>query len=102
MCSVERGLPCAVTVRVQVHVVVAADGGGEGGEQAVVIAGRNRIVLVIVAAHAADGEAEHRGEGGREHVVQLIVPLLLNLVLRDLRGVGAGGQEAGGRERHRV
>ena len=33
----------------------AADGGGERGEEAIVVAGRDRVVFVIVTSGASDG-----------------------------------------------
>ena len=57
---------------------------------------------MIVAAGAADRQAEHRGADRAEHVVELVVAVLLDLVLGDLRAVDAGGQEAGRRQGQRV
>ena len=59
----------------------------------------DRVVFVVVAACAAHRGAQHRGEGGREHVIEGIVARLLDLVLGDLRRPHAGGDEPGGRER---
>src|SRR5215510_9913701 len=50
-----------VTLRIEVQVDFAAYGRGEGREQTVVVALRDGVVLVIVAAGAADGQAQHGG-----------------------------------------
>ena len=46
------------------EVDFTADGRRERGDQPVVVACRNRVKFVIVAASAADGQAEH-GDAGR-------------------------------------
>ena len=51
-----------------------APGRGEGALQPVVVAGRDGVVLVVVAARAAERQAEE-GRGRRDrHVVQLVEP----------------------------
>ena len=64
----------------------------------VVIGLRNRIELVIVAAGAADRQPQHRRADRGRHVVQLVVALFFDLVGRDLRGMRAGSQKAGGHQ----
>ena len=81
-----------------------APGGGEGALQPVVIAGRDGVVLVVVAARAAERQAEEgRGRGDR-HVVQLVEPEPQLLLLHGHRQhLGRRGrQEARGRQCARV
>jgi hypothetical protein len=77
-----------------------APGRGEGALNPVVIAGRDGVVLVVVAAGAAERQAEEGRDGRDRHVVELVVPepelLLLHghVQLLGLRG----RQEARGRQ----
>ena len=89
------------------EVALFALGGGEGGQHPVVVARRDRVELVVVAAGAADRQTEHRGPGRGQHVVQLVVAVLGALQRRALAGVGEDDdrprrQEAGRRQRGRV
>ncbi len=82
-------------------------GGGKNGRQAVIVAGRNRIELVIVTTRAAGRQAEQAGADGRNHIVQLVVAVLLALGGRSLAGDGqqngrAGCQKTGRRLGRRI
>ena len=57
---------------------------------------------MVVAAGAADRQAEHRRAGGGQHVVELVVALLFDLVGGDLRGVTPPAEKARGHQRQRV
>src|SRR5438477_103638 len=63
------------------------------------IRSRDRVVLVIVAAGAADRQAEHGGADGGQLVVEFVVAVLLDFGLGDLRAVNAGREETGGLHR---
>ena len=84
---------------VEDEVVIRANRLRERGQQTIVILRRDRIVLVIVTAGAADGQAEHGRADGAGHVVQFVIAFFLDLILGDLRAVNAGGQEAGRHQR---
>ena len=84
------------------QINLAADGRGEGVDEAVVIAHRNGIELVIVAARAADRHAEHRGARGVGHVIEFIVARGFKFLFRQLRGEHARTKEAGSLHRERV
>ena len=88
--------------RLEFEIDDAAHGRRERRKQAVIILVRNGIVLVLVAARAADREAEERGASGREHVVERVVARALDLVGGDLRGENARAEKAGGGEREGV
>ena len=54
---------------------------------------------MIVAAGAADRQAQHRVAGRADHVVELAVAGEFEFLFGDLGGEHAGGEEAGGRHR---
>ena len=102
MLLVEGRLGDLVRAGIEVHVEVAADGRRERREKPVVVGLRDRVELVVVAAGAADGEAEHGGAGGRGHVVERVVARPLDFVGRDLRRKDAGAEKAGRLQGQRV
>ena len=57
---------------------------------------------MVVAAGAADGQAEHAGADGAGDVVEFVVAFLFDLVDGDLRAVDAGAEEAGGGQGQRI
>ena len=57
---------------------------------------------MVVTARTADGQAEEGRPGGADDVVELVVPLLLDLVGRDLGAVDAGREEPGGEKCLRI
>ena len=65
----------------------------EGRREGVIVGVRNRVVLVRVAAHAFERQAEHRVADGREHVVELVVADALQGFRRRLPGIGTCHQE---------
>ena len=83
------------------HVHVPPHGLREGREEAIVVGLRDRVELVVVAAGAADRQAQERGAGRRGHVVEGVVAGPLDLVLRDLRREHAGADEPRRRQRER-
>src|SRR5262245_18917603 len=95
MGAVECLLGLAVAGWVKLQLDLAAHRCREGRKEAIVVALRDRVELVVVAASAADGESEHGGANGGELVVHLVVAVLLDLVLGYLRAVNAGGEKAG-------
>ena len=86
--------------RLRLEGAFAVPHAGEGGDQLVILALRNGIELVIVAAGAVDGEAEERLADGADDVLQFVLPddgfhrgallLLADFVVRP------GDEEAGG------
>ena len=76
-------------------VDLAADRRREGGGHPVVVFGRDRVVLVIVAAGAADREAQEGHARRRDHVVELVVPGRLEFGLGQLGREGARAEEPG-------
>src|SRR2546423_9636861 len=91
-----------VRTRLEIHIEVAADRRSKGREQPVIIGLRDRIELVIVAASATDGEAEHGATHRCRHVVEGVVSRSLDLVGGDLRWKNARAEEAGGLQGQRV
>ncbi len=65
--------------------------------EAVVVVGRQRIELVVVAATATDRHAQQRSAERLHDVVELFVPAALAFLLRLLRGERTGGEEPRGR-----
>src|SRR6185312_13778772 len=66
--------------------------------EAVVIALRNRIELVIVAARALDREAEQAAAGRRDQIVEVLVAAFRVVLLAE-RDARSRAQEAGRDER---
>ena len=89
------GAPSVVLRAAQAAVAVAQ--AGEHGLHAVVILLENGIELVIMAARAADGEAEHGLAHGTDYFIEFILPSRAHglLVAADLPGLqrGAGHQK---------
>ena len=71
----------------------------EAGDHRVVVAVGDRVVLVVVAAGAADRHAEHARPERSHHVVELVVADRLDGLGGDLIGIGARHEEAGGTRR---
>ena len=92
-CHKHLGERRALWTKRKIHF--AADGRRERGQQAVVIGLGNRIEFMIVTTCAADRQTQDRRSGRGQHVVEFVVPLLFDLVFRDLRAVHAGCQKAG-------
>jgi hypothetical protein len=88
-----------VPFRIDLHIDVGADGGRERRRQPVVVGLGQGIELVVVAAGAADRDAEHRRPAGGHHVVELGGAGGLELLLGELRGEGTGREETGGLQR---
>ena len=84
------------------HIHVHARRRREGGEHGVVVACREGIELVIVAACAAHGEAEHGAAGGAEHVVHGVVTCALDFVRGDLRWEDSCAEKSRRREGERI
>jgi hypothetical protein len=61
----------------------------------VVVFDGDGIEFVIVAAGAADGEAQHGGAGGGGHVVEFIVTGAFEFLFGELGGEDAGSEESG-------
>ncbi len=61
-------------------------GGRKRGQHAVIIARRDRVVFKVVAARAANGQAEERRASGREHVVEPVVVPLRAILRRAVLG----------------
>ena len=100
--AIELGFRLGMGLGLKVEIDFAAHGGRERGHEPVVVSLRDRIEFVVVAAGAADRQAQHgRAERGG-HVVQLVVALFFDLVGRDLRGVRAGRQKPGRHQRQVV
>ena len=93
MRDIELGLGSFVSFGVEVEFDLAADRRRERRKQPVVIGLRDRVELVIVAARAANRQPEHRRADRRQHVVHLVIAVLLDFVLRDLRRVNARREE---------
>ena len=71
----------------------------EAGNHRVVVAVGDRVVLVVVAAGAADRHAEHARPERRHHVVELVVADRLDGLGSDLIGIRPRHEEAGGTRR---
>ncbi len=86
------------------QVALAVLDAGEDCLQRVVVALGNGVELVIVALGAADRQAQEGRGRGRDHVVQIVQPLLQRQfdvgAAHDV--VGSGDQKAGGRVDARV
>ena len=86
----------------QVHWNLRAHGGRERAEQRIVVAHRNGIILVIVAAGTADRRRQHRTPRRGQHVIQCVVADTFRLGDRDLRGKDSSSQEPGRHQCARV
>jgi len=79
-----------------VNLQLAMHRARERGGDAVVVGLRNRVILVLVAAHTAEREAEEAAADGRDHVVELVVADALDGLCRDLPRIGTGDEKARG------
>ena len=61
---------------------------------------RERVVLVLVTAHTAERQTEHRTANGHQHVVDLVIPDPLDRLGGDLAGIRPRHQKT--RRRRRV
>ena len=73
-------------------------GGREKGEETVVVAMRDRVVLVIVAAGALHREAEHVAGENLDRVVQNLVPLERAVAFVVVRAIHGRAEKTGGDE----
>ena len=69
---------------------------GQRRGQGVVVLLRDRVVLVLVAADAAERQAEHRAADRHQHVVELVVADALDRLGGDLSRIRPGHEKAGG------
>ena len=90
--------PSRIDVRC-IDLALAVVDPGEDRLEAVVVALGDRVELVVVAPRTLDGQAQERGAGRRDHVVEVVGALLEHpldrLVADDV--VRAADQEAGRR-----
>ena len=96
MLGLECGLASLGLLRIQVELPLASDGRGEGGQQSVVIPSGNGVELVVMAPGTSDGQTEHGGSRGGQHVVHRVVAGSLHLVGRDLRREHSGSEKPRG------
>src|SRR5262249_52606557 len=64
----------------------------EDGEEAIIVALADRLVLMVVAASAADGQAEKHRAGCRGNVIDFIDAILFVHLVRDGRATAAESQ----------
>lgn len=109
--GVELGLPFGHRMAVAERGVEGSEGDEsaiaavERFEHAIVILAGDRVVFVIVASNASEGEAEHGGPGGGEHVIELVEPGPSSFLFHEIGGqfgVGAGDDETGSGDRFGV
>ena len=74
-------------------LLVAVDGFPENRRERVVVGLRDRVILVVVAAHTFHREAEHCVADRRQHVVELVVADALLGFRRELARIRPGHEE---------
>ena len=95
MGDIERVFQLLVAGRIGVDLEVGRIGAARVRDQAIIILLRDRIVLVIVAAGAAERQAEHRRAERGDHVVEMIVADQRERLGGRLPGIRARDEEAG-------